>query len=307
LPFDRAWAGEPREHYFGPQGLGAAPPLPATGDLLLALSTYRDVSGMWLRAGDLFDEKINDGIAKADSNLTTLFGGKDFGEDILGALRPGLQIVASRQAFAAGQPVPAIKLPAFALLATLKDPVRMQPELRRTFQSLIGFLNVVGAMNGQPPLDQEMEKTANGQIIVAKYLPDAASKDSLAQRIHYNFSPTIAFEGERFLIASCESLARQMLSPVAALAPSGIAPDRITNTNVSVHFQVLRDILADNQAQLVAQDMLREGHTKEEAEQAARTLFDLIGSLDDATLRLDSSARDLRLEVRIALRQERGQ
>ena len=48
----------------------------------------------------------------------------------------------------------------------------MQPELRRTFQSLIGFLNIVGAMNGQPQLDLDMEKSEAAQFVTASYLPD---------------------------------------------------------------------------------------------------------------------------------------
>ena len=132
---------------------------------------------MWRRAGDLFNEQTNEELAKADSGLTTLFGGKDFGEDILGALRPETQVVVARQVFAAGQSTPAIKLPAFGLVAELKDPAKMQPELRRTFQSLIGFLNVVGAMNGQPQLDLDMEKSDAAQFVTASYLPDPDAKD----------------------------------------------------------------------------------------------------------------------------------
>ena len=47
-------------------------------DTIVSLSSYRDVSAMWLRAGDLFNEQTNEELAKADSGLTTLFSGKDF-------------------------------------------------------------------------------------------------------------------------------------------------------------------------------------------------------------------------------------
>jgi hypothetical protein len=300
-PLDRAWAGEARAHFFGADGTGTAPALPLADPLLLAVGAYRDLSSMWLRAGDLFDEKTNEELAKADSGLTTLFGGKDFGEDILGALRPEIQLVAVRQAFAAGQPAPAIKLPAFALSAALKDPARMQPELRRTFQSLIGFLNIVGAMNGQPPLDQEMEKSETGQIIIARYLPDPNAKDPGALKINYNFSPTIAFEGERFVVSSSEQLARRLVASTATARPADDA-GRVTNTDAAFRFDVLRDVLSDNRPQLVAQNMLSEGHTKEEAEKEIGMLLELLGWLDAATLRLDSTARDLRLSVSVTIK-----
>ncbi len=52
---------------------------------------------MWLRAGDLFDEGMNEKLAQADSQLATLFSGKDFGEDILSAFAPQVQFLATRR------------------------------------------------------------------------------------------------------------------------------------------------------------------------------------------------------------------
>ncbi|MGE3777423.1 MAG: hypothetical protein AB7F89_09575 [Pirellulaceae bacterium] len=301
LPFDRSWPGETREHFFGPQAQGTAPPLLDLDATLLSVSAYRDISAMWLRAGDLFDEKTNEGLAKADSNLATLFGGKDFGEDILGAIRPELQLAVTRQTFAAGRPAPAIRLPSFGLVAQLRDPATMQPELRRTFQSLIGFLNIVGAMNGQPQLDQEMQTTDAGQFLFARYLPDAKAKDPLGLRIHFNFSPSVAFVGSKFIVASTEQLARD-LAQVGVPPAAGAEPKspRIPNTVARAEFGAVRAMLADNRSQLVAQNMLKEGHTKEEAEKSVDLLLELIGWLDHAALRLDSSATDLQLSLEAA-------
>jgi hypothetical protein len=303
-PFDRGWAGDAREHYFGPVGAGTAPPLLLAGEAILTLGAYRDISGMWLRAGDLFNEKTNEELAKADSNLTTFFGGKDFGEDILGALDPRVQIVVTRQEFAAGQPTPAIRLPAFALAAELKDPATMQPELRRTFQSLVGFLNIIGAMNGQPQLDQEQEKNERGQLIVARYLRDAKTKD-LGLKIHYNFSPTVAFAGRRFIVSSTEQLARQLVTQAVDARPAGDA-DRVLNSDAVFRFQPLRDILADNRSQLVAQNMLEQGHTKEEAERDVAALLELIGWLDQAALKLDTTAKSAKISLDVALKSLAG-
>ena len=138
-PYDRAWAGESREYYFGPQGKGAAPHPLAVDGMIACVTSYRDVSAMWQRAGDLLNEQTSEELAKADSSLTTLFAGKDFGEDILGAFRPEVQLVVARQEFAKDQPVPAIRLPAFGLVAEMKDPGKMQPELRRIFPEFDRF------------------------------------------------------------------------------------------------------------------------------------------------------------------------
>lgn len=302
-PHDRGWAGDAREYFYGAEGKGAAPPRLMEQEAILSLSAYRDISAMWLRAGDLFSEKTNDELAKADSNLSTLFAGKDFGEDILGALRPQVQIVVARQDFPDGQPTPAIKLPSFGLVADLKDAARMQPELRRTFQSLIGFLNVIGAMNGQPQLDLNMETSEKSQLITASYLPDANAKDPLGLKINYNFSPSIAFAGDRFVVASTKNLAETLATAKAPSTPDGTeGAERVVNTDAVVQFKPLHAILADNRGQLVAQNMLSEGHTKEEAEKAVDVLLELVGWLQEMRLSLQTTPSELNVSFDVNLK-----
>jgi hypothetical protein len=300
-PHDRSWAGESREYFFGPQGSGAAPRSLTGVDTIASLCAYRDISGMWLRAGDLLNEKSNEELAKAESDLSTLFAGKDFGEDILGAFQPELQIVVDRQVFSDDQPAPAIKLPAFGLVAEMKDPDKMQAELRRTFQNLIGFFNVVGAMDGQPQLELDMEKTEAAQFVTATHLPDLNADDPSSLKINYNFSPSIAFSGNRFVLASTSALAHTLATAKASSAPPGEAPQAV-NTDAVLHAGALREILTDNRGQLVAQNMLKEGHSKEEAEQEIGVLLELLGWFDNAALSLDTSANELRVSLEVSLK-----
>jgi hypothetical protein len=256
---------------------------------------------MWRRADDLFDKQTNEELAKADSGLSTLFAGKDFGEDILGALRPETQWVVARQTFVEGQPAPAIKLPAFGLVAELKDPAKMQPDLRRTFQSLIGFLNIVGAMNGQPQLDLDMEKSDAAQFVTASYLADPDAKDQRALKINYNFSPSIAFAGNKFVVASTKEFAHQLAKAKATSRPAG-GTARVVNSDVVLQFDALREILADNRSQLVAQNMLTEGHTKDEAEKKIDELLELVGWFDCLNLSLDTTQSELRFTLDVGLK-----
>jgi hypothetical protein len=299
-PYDKDWAGEQREYYFGPQGAGHAPPRLLVDGTIVTSSAYRDISQMWLRADELFDKQTNDELAKADSGLTTLFAGKDFGQDILGALRPETQLVVARQTFAEGKPAPAIKLPAFGLVAELKDPAKMQPDLRRTFQSLIGFLNVVGAMNDQPQLELDMEKIDGAQFVTASYLPDAGAKDQNAPKINYNFSPSIAFSGSRFVVASTKAFAHTLATAkTAEREPQEGTSD--LNSDVVLKFDTLKDVLSDNRGQLVAQNMLKEGRSKAEAEKRIDSLLAIVGWFDHLNVSLDATPQQLRLTLDIAL------
>ena len=296
-PHKNEWVSEARQYFFGPEGKGAAPALLSVKNELLSLSTYRDFSTMWLRAGDLFDEKVNDGFAQADANLSTFFSGKDFGEEVLGAMQPEVQLVVARQTFADNQPQPAIKVPSFALVFRLKDPETMKPDFRRTFTSLIGFLNVIGAMNGQPQLDLDIDKNEDRQIVTASYLPDKAGATRAGLKIYYNFSPSVAFVGDHFIVSSTKELVGELLDVVDHEA----APREPVNTAMRTNLSGVHDILADNRGQLVAQNMIGEGHTKAEAEHEIDVLLQLISMLRDASLEMKTSNDTIRVTFELSL------
>ena len=193
-PHDRSYESG-REYYFGSPELAMAPPLLADEQRLFALSTTRDLSQMWLRSGDLMTDKANDDLAQADTQLTTFFSGRDFGEDILGSLRPEIQFVAARQSFDDRHPVPAIKLPMFAFQFQMRTPEKTTAEFRRVFQSFIGFLNVVGAMQGQPQFDLGSLQSGDAMLYTATYVPEPEQAESEKAPINFNFSPTLAFQG----------------------------------------------------------------------------------------------------------------
>jgi len=290
-PWQADWIPESRTWYFGPDFAGSAPVLPEIPETLLTLGTFRDVSQMWLRAGDLFDEQVNDKIAEADSGLSTIFAGRDFGEEILGSFEPQIGLIVTRQNFADAKPVPTIKLPAFALVLRLRDPETMRSELRRTFQSAIGFFNIVGAQAGQPQLEMDMQKSGNVDLITSRYLPEKKDRDSTSAPIIFNFSPSTGFAGDRFVLASTAILAKQ-LSEAPALEPAAGV-----NTRVTLNAVVVGDALRDNREQLISQNMLQEGHSREEAEAAIDLVFQIVRCFKGAGINLGVEGDQLALKL----------
>jgi hypothetical protein len=321
-PFDKAWGGEPREFFFGPMGQGeqgdakpgVAAPLIEVPGTLASLSSYRDVAALWLRAGDLFDEQVNDQMAAADATLTTLFSGHDFGTEILGGLAPQVRLVSAKHEPAEGGPVPEIKLPSFALVSQLRDPQTMRGEYKRIFQSLVGFLNITGAMNGQPQLDLDSEKVGDETFYTADYLLDADRPEGEKVPIQFNFRPTLGFVGDRMILASTTKLAKeiaaQVASDAAVPAPQGdhgkqavvetgeaklITSDdeRLdANTVLQVRADVVKEMLELNRGFLVAQNMLEKGHGKEAAEREIGMLMSIVDELEGfgMSLRFDRQA-----------------
>lgn len=315
-PHDKAWLAKSREFFAGPDGSGQALPMLMPTGVLGSLSAYRNVSQMWLRAGDLFDQQVNDQLASADNTLTTLFSGRDFGEDILGMLEPEMRLVASRQVFDDPAPIPAIKLPGFALVAKLKDS-KMRPELKRIYQSFIGFLNVVGAQEGQPQFDLDMETKGSAQFYTASYVFEVDRKKRDEAPIQFNFSPCLAFVDDAVILSSTISLAKQLADSLSSPASSSnpnpkkldskdsesAAGSTGANTVLQIDAQAVKSILQDNRNHLISQNMLEKGHSKKEAEQEIDTLLLLVDLLENAKLKL-SFHQSATLEISAKLRDD---
>lgn len=296
LPFAASWIPESRQWYFGPEAGGRVPATPQVPETLLSVKAYRGAGEMWLRAGDLFDQQTNDRMAEAEANLGTIFGGRDFGEEVLGAFAPSLQLLVARQDFSQQQPAPTIRLPGAALILTLNDPASMRPELRRTFQSAVGFFNIVGAQQGQPQLELDMQKSDAMDVVTAHYVVRKKDLDSGLVPLIYNFSPTAIFVNDQFILSSTESLAR-------TIAAAERIPAENVHTSIALQAGTLSTVLADNREQLVSQNMLQKGQTHEEASAEFQDLLTLMQFVSDARLQLVPEDSQLTLQATVKLQQ----
>lgn len=300
-PHEQAWES-PREYHFGEGEVATAPPLIELQNRLFAVSAHRDMSQMWLRNGDFLSAKAVDGMAKADAQFGVFFSGRDFGEDILGSFDSGIQMVGRVQDFGDRRPQPAIKLPEFALVFQMKDAEKTQPEMRRTFQSFIGFLNVTGSMEGRPQLDLGMETVksdaGDGQLYTATFVASQDERDSMAAPMQFNFSPTLAFAGDRIVFSSSIPLAKDLVTSDANQDEN--APP--SNTAVAFNGETLKNILEENREQLVASNMLSKGHSKQEAEGEIGFLLELVGFLDSGQISLDFEENEMSISAKVQVK-----
>ena len=152
-------------------------------------------------------------------------------------------------------------------------------------------------MNGQPQLDVNIERSDKLQVAAASYVATDDEKKSGQGRINFNFSPTAAFVGDKFILASTEPLARELAANESVTS----AQSTTSNTAAVADGAILKSILEDNRAQLVAQNMLEEGRTKEEAEKAIGVLLTLVEAVKSASVDLKSASGKLRLAAEIEL------
>ena len=169
----------------------------------------------------------------------------------------------------------------------------MTRELRRTFQSMIGFFNVIGAMEGRSQLEMDIDKLDNGaELITSVYIPDEDDADSTRADIVHNFSPSVGFFGERFVVASTRRLARELVQ-------SDVAADDAASANTHAHLEggVLQQVLNDNRGQLISQNMLSDGNSREEAEAVIDLLLEAVGYFENASARLNVGPDRLGIEL----------
>ena len=297
LPAKTAEIAKTREFYFGPEASGRAPALLRPSGTLLTISTFRDFASMWRHAPDLFDEGINARFAEAESNLTTFFAGRNFRDDILGNVEPGMQIVVVRQEFPQAGITPQIKLPAGALVVRMKKAEETSRMFKITFQSLVGFLNVVGGMNGLDPLEQNIEKVGDAVVISSAYLPPLKEEAKSDAALHYNASPTIAFVGDRFILSSARPLAIDLIEHVRKDAPAGSN----VNTELELDGKAAQAALAENRDSLIAQNMLEKGHDRAAAEKEIDAVLQAAKYIQGSSLRLTTEKEHLQLSLEVVL------
>ncbi len=292
IPFDADWASDARKFFFGEQFGGVAPAPLIPKNVIANLVSYRDVADWWLSKEDLFEEAVIAQLAQADSQLSTIFSGMDFGEDVLGALQPGVQIVAARNRFA-DQYVPDVKLPSFALVGKLKDPDGIRRKLKIAFQSVIGFANINLGMQGQPQLDLETEKINAASIFAAQYYYEEDVEDGL---LLFNFSPTIAFQGPYLIVSSTRELAVELAS---VAAQGNEQSSSMPNTRLSVDATELAGILNDNLQPMVAANMLEKGNTRQQAEGEVAIMLAIVKLFKHAKLDFQVRPDQMRLDLRV--------
>ena len=286
-----------RGWYFASEaGQSAFTPLRPKGTIA-TITTYRDIAGLWALRDDLFDEATAANLTQADTNLGLFFAGRDFGTQVLGELSPRWQLVFTRQQYSADAPIPAVKLPAAALIVEMKNPARFSAPLTLAYQKIIGTVNLVGGMQGQPQLLLSTEEYKGVTISKSAYLvePDAETKDAA---INYNASPSCAAVGSRFIFGSTTGIVRDLVDLLKT--PEALKTNS-DNTLLELDVQESVAALADNLNSLISQNMLEEGNKREEAEKNVAGLLTLLRLVKNGSLRLVAEPKSLVLETSIGL------
>lgn len=277
-------------------GVGAAAPI-WTKSTIASLSLWRDLAAIWEVRSEIFPPETVAGLAQLDSTAGTFFGGRDFGTGVLGAIGANWRLVLAEQDHSQLNPAPEYKLPALALVVDLKENDEdFATRLKSAFQSFIGLVNLGAAQSKAPPLLQGSEQVDGVTVLTAKYLPEKDRPANEPQNARYNFTPSAAQVGQRFILSSSLGLARELVTTLK----SGGNPTSATLL-AQASGSGLAKVLELNKARLITQSMLDRGNDKAAAESEVALLLQLVRYLGQGKLSVDDTADQLRFALEFNL------
>lgn len=237
------------------------------------ITVDRDLALLWSEKDTLLTEEAAARLEVADSQLSTAFGGFDFGDEVLGAINPTLRILVYPPSNQDAKPP---VLPDAAVLGSLRveNPDEVGRRFRIAWQTVIGIVNVERGGNGLPQLELETQRDGDLKMMTGHYsVADAEELNADSVDLYASLAPTIATQKERIAIATSDDLAKRVISD-ESLQPKAGDGGLLT---VSVNGEGIAKVLELNRPALLAQNMLNKGHTKEQAEAEVDTLIGAVG------------------------------
>jgi hypothetical protein len=269
------WPEALRGFYAAKPGEEAAVPLrPAR--TIASLSFYRDLKAMWDAREQLVAAEALPGFTELEANVgPILFGGREFSNEVLGEFGPRFRLVAAAQNYSRSKLTPDIKIPAFALIAELKNPDEFGTELLISYQTVLGLANLGLGQQSQPRFILLNEKYKDFEIQGAHFLDRAAKSDGAGVHLRHNFSPAVSIAGRYFVLGSTVEIVKDCIDALGDVN----APPKTTEHNIvfEANMAAVIGVLAQNKEVVVSQNMVSGGNTREQAEQEFDTLLKVIG------------------------------
>ncbi len=293
------------EYFFGGDQLQPAPHSIDIPNRIFSGRWHRDIGLFWKMAPQIIhDENALAGIAKSESDISTLLGGMVTVSELFQYLGPDVELVAVQPIAGAHDKQPTLQIPAFCITGTLRNAAKAQPALRLAFQQVVSFANLNASAGEYPPLEVTTEKDAGKTLISGSYfaMEQTSMNDQPGADLYKNFSPTLGFEGDQFVLASHRALAEQVLAATESKAVDSNSAAQVDNTIVELWPAELAAAGDLNREPLIAQRMLSSGLDRANATMDIDSAIALLKQF--ASVRFCLRAADdsliLELETRLA-------
>lgn len=264
----------------------------------IACLTFDRNSGLlWAEKELMLDEGAAAQLDIADTQLSTAFGGFDFGDEVLGALAPTMRLIAFPPQNTTGQP-PILPEGAFIAQLNADQSPQVARRFRIAWQTIIGLINVERGGSGQPQLELETGSSNDIRWVTGRYsVADAQELTANSVDLYASLSPTLATNDQRIVIASNDDLAKRLLQSsdaTPAIGTGGIV-------SLAVDGQAVAELLKWNRPALLGQNMLEKGNTRASAEREVDTLIGAVSLFQSGTARMIATDRGVQGRMTLSI------
>ncbi len=272
---------------------------------IAGLSFYRDIYRFYAAKDELFPERTS-GLIFFENMMGIFFTGRDLTEEVWAETQPELRIVVAEQDYDPSIGTPRVHIPSFAAIFRMRNPQTFSQVAEEAWQKALGLINFTRGQQALPGLLIDKDFHADKKFSYAYFSSlDEESKVNLESR--YNFRPSIVTLDEYLVLSSTDGLAKDLIDSLQKEKAASVTPIPNTHSMVEVDAKQLTSILEANKENIIRQNMLEKGHTKEQAESEIGMLFSVIQNFEGATLQVGNQDGQLKANLNIALDLPKGE
>jgi hypothetical protein len=281
-------------------GTGALPNLKVPG-FLAGFSLYRNMHSFYSAKDDLFPERTG-GLIFFENMMGIFFSGRDLTNEVLAETEPEIRVLVAEQKYDEKVGTPKTQFPAFAAILRLKDPEKFSIVMEEAWQKAVGLVNFTRGQNAEPGLLIYRPDHGETEFTVARFAPPKVEERSDAD-VRFNFNPALAMPDGYLILSSTEGLARDLIDAVKKEASETLAGIKDVHSLAELDGTNLASILKANREQLVRNNMIEEGNSRDQAEGAIDMLLAVVSHLGQTKfeIRNESGATQARFVIELKL------
>jgi hypothetical protein len=292
VPRGREGMGTDSVLHLPPPGKPGSRPLLEPKAVTFSASYYLNLPSIWEDRAKLFNEKQAKALEEFDKTSARFLVGNRMSK-LLTQAGPYQRFVAVNQPKVPYKTQPKTPVGAFALVTELREP--------EAFGKSIGPILRGAAFLASFQVKLKLvEEKHNGCSIVGYRFPEDAPLKVDVNDLRFNFSPCFTRVGDQFVLCSTLELCREMID---LLKKEGTSPERGVASTERMRFYAegTADSLLAGEDALIAQTVLDQAVSPEEARQQARAFAAWVrqlGTLTQATTYTDKEFHyDIRLKT----------
>jgi hypothetical protein len=290
MPRGRDGMGNDSLLHLPPAGQVGSRPLLEPRGVLYSSSDYLDFARIWTDRTRLFNDKQVKSLEEFDKTTGKFLLGNRMSK-LLTQLAPYYRFVATHQPRQTYKKKPETGIPAFALVAELRQPEKFGPTAE-------AILRGAAFLAGLKVKMKSFEEKRAGCKIVGWRFPEDAAQPGDEKNFRFNFSPCFACVGNQFVVSSTIELGRDLVD-VLQEESRGKAGSSPRPDHSRVYAEGVAELLEAFRDRLLVQTVLDQAATPGEAREQVRAFIELVRGLGVLDLSSHYGAKEFHYDVRL--------